>query len=132
MSKEKIQQEQVRYSESELNEFKELILVKLDEAKTDYELLKDILSLRDDHGTNDTSPTLKSMEDASEVLSKEDTAQLAVRKEKFIQNLQNALIRIENKSYGICRSTGKLIGKERLRSVPHATLSIDAKRELSN
>lgn len=132
MRKNAVEHEPTHYSEIELNEFKELILLKLEEAKTDYELLKDTLSLRDDHGTNDTSPTLKSFEDASEVLSKEETAHLAVRKEKFIQNLQNALIRIENKSYGICRITGKLIGKERLRSVPHATLSIDAKRDLSN
>ena len=120
-----------KYSDDELKEFKELILFKLEEAKADYELLKDTLSLRDDHGTNDTAPTFKLLEDASDVLSKEETAHLAIRKEKFIQNLQNALIRIENKSYGICRSTGKLITKERLRSVPHATLSIDAKRELS-
>ena len=120
------------YSEEELKEFKELILFKLNEAKADYESLKDALSLRDDHGTNDTAPSFKLLEDASDVLSKEETAHLAVRKEKFIQNLQNALIRIENKSYGICRSTGKLIAKERLRSVPHATLCIDAKRELSH
>ena len=121
-----------RYSDEELSEFKELILFKLNEAKVDYELLKDILSLRDDHGTNDTSPTFKLLEDASDVLSKEETAHLAVRKEKFIQNLQNALVRIENKSYGICRSTGKLIAKERLKSVPHATLCIDAKLELAH
>jgi DnaK suppressor protein len=121
-----------RYSDKELKEFKELILLKLEEAKTDYELLKDSLSLRDDNGTNDTSPTFKLLEDASDVLSKEETAQLAIRKEKFIQNLQNALIRIENKSYGICRSTGELIPKERLKSVPHATLSMTAKQEISN
>ncbi|MBN8703968.1 MAG: TraR/DksA family transcriptional regulator [Bacteroidetes bacterium] len=116
-----------RYSDKELLEFKGIILRKLDEAKKDYELLKSTLSHKDDHGTDDTSPTFKLLEDGSDVLSKEETAQLAARQEKFIQNLQNALIRIENKTYGICRATGKLISKERLRSVPHATLSIDAK-----
>lgn len=116
-----------RYSDKELVEFKDIILKKLDEAKRDYDLLKSTLSHKDDHGTDDTSPTFKLLEDGSDVLSKEETAQLAARQEKFIQNLQNALIRIENKTYGICRATGKLISKERLRSVPHATLSIDAK-----
>lgn len=116
-----------RYSDAELQEFKELILKKLDEAQKDYELLKSTLSHKDDHGTDDTSPTFKLLEDGSDVLSKEETAHLAARQEKFIQALQNALIRIENKTYGICRVTGKLISKERLRSVPHATLSIDAK-----
>lgn len=118
-----------RYSDSELKEFKELILKKLAEAQKDYELLKSTLSHRDDHGTDDTSPTFKLLEDGSDVLSKEETAHLAGRQEKFIQNLQNALIRIENKTYGICRATGKLISKERLRSVPHATLAIEAKLE---
>lgn len=118
-----------RYSDSELKEFKELILKKLSEAQKDYELLKSTLSHKDDHGTDDTSPTFKLLEDGSDVLSKEETAHLASRQEKFIQNLQNALIRIENKTYGICRATGKLISKERLRSVPHATLAIEAKLE---
>lgn len=116
-----------RYTDKELQEFKQLILEKIAEAKKDYELLKSTLSHKDDHGTDDTSPTFKLLEDGSDVLSKEETAQLAARQEKFIQNLQNALIRIENKTYGICRVTGKLISKERLRSVPHATLGIDAK-----
>lgn len=116
-----------RYSDAELKEFKELILKKLSEAQKDYELLKSTLSHRDDHGTDDTSPTFKLLEDGSDVLSKEETSHLAGRQEKFIQNLQNALIRIENKTYGICRATGKLISKERLRSVPHATLAIEAK-----
>ena len=116
-----------RYSDKELGEFKALILKKLDEAKKDYELLKNTLSHKDDHGTDDTSPTFKLLEDGSDVLSREETAHLASRQEKFIQNLKNALIRIENKTYGVCRVTGKLISKERLRSVPHATLSIDAK-----
>jgi RNA polymerase-binding transcription factor DksA len=118
-----------RYSDVELKEFKELILKKLSEAQKDYELLKSTLSHKDDHGTDDTSPTFKLLEDGSDVLSKEETAHLASRQEKFIQNLQNALIRIENKTYGICRATGKLISKERLRSVPHATLAIEAKLE---
>jgi RNA polymerase-binding transcription factor DksA len=116
-----------RYSDAELKEFKGLIVYKLDEASRDYELLKNTLSHKDDHGTDDTSPTFKLLEDGSDVLSKEETAHLAARQEKYIQNLKNALIRIENKTYGICRVTGKLIPKERLRSVPHATLSIDAK-----
>lgn len=118
-----------RYSDNELKEFKLLILKKLEEAQKDYELLKSTLSHKDDHGTDDTSPTFKLLEDGSDVLSKEETAHLASRQEKFIQNLQNALIRIENKTYGICRATGKLISKERLRSVPHATLAIEAKLE---
>ncbi len=118
---------QVRLSDEELREFKELILAKLGEAKIDYELLKSTLSLRDDNGTNDTSPTFKVLEDASDVISKEETAQHAIRQEKFIQHLNNALIRIENKTYGTCRITGDLIPKERLRSVPHTTTSINAK-----
>ncbi len=121
-----------RYSDSELKEFKELILKKLEEAQKDFELLKSTLSHKDDHGTDDTSPTFKLLEDGSDVLSKEETSHLANRQEKFIQNLQNALIRIENKTYGVCRATGKLISKERLRSVPHATLAIEAKLEQSN
>lgn len=119
---------QVRLSDEELQEFKELIMGKLDEAKKDYDLLKSTLSLRDDNGTNDTSPTFKVLEDASDVLSKEETAQHAIRQEKFIQHLNNALIRIENKTYGTCRITGNLIPKERLRSVPHTTTSINAKQ----
>ncbi len=117
----------LRYSDEELAEFKELILGKIEEAQRDLELLRSSLSHKDDHGTDDTSPTFKLLEDGSDVLSKEETAQLAARQEKYIQALLNALIRIENKTYGICRVTGKLIPKERLRSVPHATLSIDAK-----
>jgi len=116
-----------RYSDKELAEFKGLILEKLKEAQTDYDLLKLTLSNEDNHGTDDTSPSFKLLEDGSDVMSKEETAQLAARQEKYIVNLKNALIRIENKSYGICRVTGKLIPKERLRSVPHATLGIDVK-----
>jgi RNA polymerase-binding transcription factor DksA len=117
----------VRYSDKELSEFKEIILKKLDEARKDYELLKATISHKDDHGTDDTSPTFKLLEDGSDVLSKEESNALAVRQQKFIQSLENALIRIQNKTYGICRVTGKLIGKDRLRVVPHATLSIEAK-----
>ena len=116
-----------RYSDKELAEFKELILDKLKEAQMDYDLLKQTLSNEDNHGTDDTSPSFKLLEDGSDVMSKEETAQLASRQEKYIVNLKNALVRIENKAYGICRVTGRLIPKERLRSVPHATLGIDAK-----
>ncbi len=121
--------EKTRYSDSELDEFKEIILAKLDEAQKDFELLKSSMSLKDDNGTDDTSPTFKLLEDGSDVLSREETAQLASRQQKFIKHLQDALMRIENKTYGICRATGKLISKERLRIVPHATLSIEAKRQ---
>jgi RNA polymerase-binding transcription factor DksA len=121
-----------RYSDEELLEFKTIILKKLEEARKDYEILKDTLSHKDDHGTDDTSPTFKLLEDGSDVLSREETAQLAGRQQKFIESLENALIRIENKTYGICRVTGSLISKERLRSVPHATLSIEAKLDQNN
>jgi len=121
-------EDRLRYSDNELQEFKNLILKKIEDAKKDLELLRDTLSYNDDNGTNDTSPSFKMMEDGSESLSREETAQLALRQEKFISNLEAALIRIENKTYGICRVTGKLIQKERLRLVPHATLSIEAKK----
>lgn len=116
-----------RYSDAELKEFREIIEKKLEEAKKDLDLLKSSMSHSDDHGTNDTSPTFKLMEDGSDVLSREETAQLAARQQKFIKHLEDALVRIENKTYGVCRVTGKLISKERLRIVPHATLSIEAK-----
>ncbi len=116
-----------RFSDAELQEFREIILKKLDEARRDLELLRGSLSHTDDHGTDDTSPTFKMMEDGSETLSREETAQLAGRQEKFISALESALVRIENKTYGICRVTGKLISKDRLRLVPHTTLSIEAK-----
>lgn len=119
-------QEKTRYSDAELQEFKELILTKLEEAHKDYELLRSSLS-NDNHGTDDTGRTFNMMEDGSQTLSREEVAQLAARQEKFVQNLQHALTRIENKTYGICRVTGKLIPKERLRLVPHATMSIEAK-----
>ena len=120
--------EKTRFADTELTEFKEIILVKLEEAKKDFELLKSTMSHEDDHGTDDTSPTFKFMEDGSDTLSREETAQLAGRQSKFIQHLENALVRIQNKTYGICRVTGELISKERLKIVPHATLSIEAKR----
>ena len=120
-----------RYSDEELNEFKKLIEGKLQAAKNDYESLKSTLSYKDHHGTDDTYATFKMMEDGSETLSREEVAQLAIRQEKFIQNLEHALVRIQNKTYGICRVTGKLIPKERLRAVPHATLSIEAKEQMN-
>jgi DnaK suppressor protein len=120
-------QEKTRYSDTELDEFRELINEKLKEAYEDYDLLKGSLSHSDNHGTDDTGRTFNMMEDGSETLSREEVAQLAARQEKFIDSLKSALNRIENKTYGICRVTGKLIQKERLRLVPHATLSIEAK-----
>lgn len=119
--------EKTRYSDSELEEFKVLILQKIEEAQDDLNLLRGSLSHTDDHGTDDTGRTFNMMEDGSETLSREEVAQFASRQERFIQNLQSALVRIENKTYGICRITGKLIKKERLLLVPHATLSIEAK-----
>jgi RNA polymerase-binding transcription factor DksA len=116
-----------RYSDNELKEFKDLIHTKLAEAQEDLELLRGSLSHNDDHGTNDTGRTFNMMEDGSDTLSREEVAQLASRQEKFVASLNNALIRIENKTFGICRVTGKLIQKERLMLVPHATLSIEAK-----
>ncbi|MCX6270697.1 MAG: TraR/DksA C4-type zinc finger protein [Bacteroidetes bacterium] len=119
--------EKTRYSDEELEEFKEIILDKLEKAKADLKMLTDAYTNNNDHDINDTSPTFKILEEGYQVLSKEENSRLAARQQKFIQSLENALIRIENKTYGICRITGKLIPKERLRVVPHATLSIDAK-----
>ena len=121
------EKEKTRYSDEELQEFRNLILAKLEEAKNDLELLKESMS-QDNNGTDDTSPTFKIIEDGTDTLTREETAQLAGRQEQFIQHLEAALIRIQNKTYGICRVTNKLIPKERLRVVPHATLSIEAKR----
>jgi len=120
-----------RYSDEELEEFKQIILEKLDKANRDLKMLTEAFTNNDEHGTDDTSPTFKVLEEGYQVLSKEENSRLAARQSKFIQNLENALVRIENKTYGICRATGKLISKERLRSVPHATLSIDAKLQQS-
>ena len=119
--------EKTRYSDEELSEFKEIIDLKIVEAKKDLDLLQASIS-HDNNGTDDTSPTFKMMEDGSHTLSREETAQLAARQEKFVKHLEAALVRIENKTYGICRKTGKLISKDRLKVVPHATLSIEAKR----
>jgi RNA polymerase-binding transcription factor DksA len=123
----KIMAEITRYTDADLLEFKEIIDNKLVEAREDLKLLRGQLDHSDDHGTNDTGRSFNMMEDGSETMSREEMAHLAVRQEKFIRNLENALIRIENKTYGVCRETGKLIRKERLKLVPHATLSIDAK-----
>lgn len=117
-----------RYSDEELQEFKELILEKLAKAQAEFETLRANLVGADGNDTADTSPTFKTLEEGANVLSKEENARLCERQRKFIEHLQNALLRIENKTYGICRQTGKLIPKERLRAVPHATLSIDAKK----
>lgn len=119
--------EKTRYSDAELAEFKTLILSKLDTARNDYDLLKSTITQSDGNDTQDTSPTFKVLEEGAAVLSKEEAGRLAQRQQKFIQHLEVALIRIENKTYGICRETGKLISKERLKAVPHATLSIEAK-----
>jgi len=123
MSKEK-----VCYTSLELKGFKKLIESKIKIAEEDLRLLKAAYSNDSDNGTDDTSPTFKAFEEGSTTLSRDENMKLALRQEKFIQNLTNALIRIENKTYGICRITGKLISKERLNLVPHATLSIEAKR----
>jgi DnaK suppressor protein len=121
------EQEKTHYTPEELQEFKVIIENKLDDARKDYDLLKSAFSNKEDNGTDDTSPTFKLLEEGSDVLSKEETGQLAARQKKFIENLEAALVRIKNNTYGICRVTGKLIPKERLRVVPHATLSIEAK-----
>jgi len=119
--------EKVRYSDEELNEFKELILEKLEKAKRDYESLKSSVTHSESNDTEDTSPTFKVLEEGAFALSKEESGQLALRQQKFIRSLEMALIRIENKTYGVCRETGKLIPKERLKLVPHATLCVEAK-----
>lgn len=124
----KVMAEKTRYSDAELEEFKQIILEKLEQAKQDYELLKSAITHSESNDTEDTSPTFKVLEEGAATLSKEEAGKLAQRQLKFIQNLQGALIRIENKTYGICRETGKLIPKDRLRAVPHATLSIEAKQ----
>ena len=119
--------EVVRYSEADLAEFKEIILKKIEKAQNDLELIKSAYMNDLNNGTDDTSPTFKAFEEGSETMSKEANSQLAIRQEKFIRDLRNALFRVENKTYGVCKVTGKLISKERLKLVPHATLSIEAK-----
>ena len=120
--------EKNRYGDADLGEFRSIIEKKLGEAREDLLILKGSLSHKDDHGTNDTGRSFNMMEDGAETLMREENAQLASRTEKFITNLEHALLRINNKTYGICRKTGKLIKKARLKLVPHATLSIEAKK----
>ncbi len=121
----------VRYSDKDLEEFRAIIEEKIRKAKEDLALINSAYKNDTNNGTDDTSPTFKAFEEGSETMSKEANVQLAIRQEKFIRDLKNALLRIENKTYGICRVTGKLIQKERLKLVPHATLSIEAKRRQS-
>lgn len=125
------QENKVRYSDEELQEFKEIILDMLEKARTEYKTLRNIINHEGSNGIDDTAPMFTAMEEGAATLSKEEASQLAQRQYKFIQNLEAALVRIENKSYGICRVTGKLIPKERLRLVPHATLTIEAKEMLN-
>jgi DnaK suppressor protein len=120
-------EEKLRYSDADLAEFKEIILKKIEKAQNDLELIKSAYMNDLNNGTDDTSPTFKAFEEGSETMSKEANSQLAIRQEKFIRDLKNALFRVENKTYGICKVTGKLISKERLKIVPHATMSIEAK-----
>ena len=119
--------EKTTYSKNELEEFKKIILAKIESAQDDLNVLRSATANDSDNGTEDTSPTFKQFEEGSSTLSKEENIKLAERQAKFIRNLSGALIRIENNTYGICRVTGKLIAKERLKLVPHATLSMDAK-----
>ena len=119
--------DKTRYSDADLAEFRVLIEEKIEKARADLELLKSSYMNDGNNGTEDTAPTFKAFEEGSETMSKEANTQLAIRQEKFIRDLKNALVRIENKTYGICRVTGKLINKQRLLLVPHATLSIEAK-----
>ena len=121
--------EKTRYTDAELEEFRVLITGKLDKAQREYEELRLAIANLDGNDVMDTSPTFKVLEEGASTLSKEEAGRLAQRQMKFIQHLQSAMIRIENKTYGICRETGKLIPKERLRAVPHATLSIEAKND---
>ena len=121
----------VRYSDIDLGSFKKIIEEKIVKAQRDLELIRSAYMNDGNNGTEDTSPTFKAFEEGSQTMSKEANTQLAIRQEKFIRDLKNALIRIENKTYGICRITGKLISKKRLKLVPHATLSIEAKNNQS-
>lgn len=125
------QESKVRYSDEELQEFKAIILDMLEKAKKEYKTLRDVVTHDSSNDIEDTSPTFKVMEEGASTLSKEEAGQLAQRQYKFIQNLEAALVRIENKTYGVCRVTGKLIPKERLRLVPHATLTVEAKEMLN-
>ncbi len=116
-----------RYSDADLAEFKELIIKKINKAQYDLDLIKSAYMNDLNNGTDDTSPTFKAFEEGSETMSKEANSQLAIRQEKFIRDLKNALFRVENKTYGVCKVSGKLIAKERLMVVPHATMSMESK-----
>ena len=120
--------EKTHYTDEELEEFKAIILEKMALAKREYDQIMDELTHRSGNGIDDTMPTYKVLEEGSSTQTKEELTNMAARQQKFIQGLQAALVRIENKTYGICRVTGKLIPKERLRAVPHATLTIEAKK----
>ena len=120
------------YNDEELEEFKELILKKMESAKNELQYLQDQISNANSHGTSDTAATFKVLEDGASTLEKEQLNQMAARQQKFIKNLQDALVRIENKTYGICKASGKLISKERLKAVPHTTMSIAAKLKQYN
>lgn len=122
-----MEEERVRYGDADLAEFRQVILKKLEQARADYELLRSNITHSSDNDTEDTSPTFKVLEEGAATLSKEETGRLAAHQMKFIRNLEMALVRIENKTYGICKTTGKLIPKERLLRVPHATECIEAK-----
>jgi len=119
----------IRYSDQDLAEFKSIIEEKIKHAQEDLTLIESTFKNDSNNGTDDTSPTFKAFEEGSETMSKEANVQLAIRQEKFLRDLKNALLRIENKTYGVCRVTGNLIQKERLKLVPHATLSIAAKNQ---
>ena len=120
-------EEMTRYSDADLAEFKQIIKEKIEKAQADLDLIKSAYMNDLNNGTDDTSPTFKAFEEGSETMSKEANSQLAIRQEKFLRDLKNALFRVENKTYGVCKVTGKLINKERLKIVPHATMSIEAK-----
>jgi RNA polymerase-binding transcription factor DksA len=122
-------EEKNRYSDEELFEFKELITQKLEKAKAEFDILRSSVTQSESNDTQDTSPTFKVLEEGASTLSKEEAVRLAQRQQQFIQHLEAALVRVENKTYGICRETGKLIPKERLKAVPHATLSVEAKNQ---
>ena len=122
-------EERVRYGDADLAEFKQIILKKLEQARADYELLRSTITHSGDNDTEDTSPTFKVLEEGATTLSKEESGRLAAHQLKFIRNLEMALVRVENKTYGICKTTGKLIPKERLLRVPHATECIEAKEK---
>ena len=124
-----MEETKAKYSEADLKEFRAIIERKIQQAKEDLALLQSAYKNDANNGTDDTSPSFKSFDDGSNVMNKEKNVQLAIRQEKFIRDLKNALLRIENGTYGVCRVTGKLIQKERLKLVPHATLSIEAKRK---